>query len=81
MSNFDSKLKEGTHFRVLHLPQNNPEMRQRDLAKARDGSAGSIYNALNELIAKGLFKMGGDTLKKELKPNSTPRFPDIACRE
>lgn len=53
-----SKLQEDTHFRVLRLLQDNPEMSQRELARAAGISVGGIHYVLNALIEKGLVKLG-----------------------
>lgn len=53
-----SKLQEDTHFRVLRLLQKNPEMSQRELAKAVGVSVGGIHYVLNALVDKGLVKLG-----------------------
>ncbi len=48
------KLQEDTHFRVLRLLQENPEMSRRELAEA----VGGIHHVLNALIDKGIVKLG-----------------------
>lgn len=53
-----TKLQEDTHFRVLRLLQDNPEMSQRELAKAVGVSVGGIHYVLNALIEKGFVKIG-----------------------
>ena len=53
-----TKLQEDTHFRVLCLLQENPEMSQRELAAAVGVSVGGIHYVLNALIDKGLVKLG-----------------------
>lgn len=53
-----TKLQEDTHFRVLRLLQENPEMSQRELAEAVGVSVGGIHYVLNALIDKGLVKLG-----------------------
>jgi len=58
MSGKRSKLQEDTHFRVLRLLQNNPEMSQRELAKAVGVSVGGMHYVLNALVDKGLVKLG-----------------------
>lgn len=52
------KLQEDTHFRVLRLLQENPEMSQRELAEAVGVSVGGMHYVLNALIEKGLAKLG-----------------------
>lgn len=52
------KLQEDTRFRVLRLLQENPQMSQRELAKAVGISVGGAHYVLNALIEKGLVKLG-----------------------
>lgn len=52
------KLREDVQFRILRLLQENPEMSQRDLAKAVGISTGGIHYVLNALVEKGLLKLG-----------------------
>ncbi|EAP77345.1 MarR family EPS-associated transcriptional regulator [Roseovarius nubinhibens] len=58
MSSKRSKLQEDTHFRVLRILQDDPEMSQRELANAVGISVGGIHYVLNALIDKGLVKLG-----------------------
>lgn len=53
-----SKLQEDTHFRVLRLLQENPEMSQRELARAVGTSIGGMHYVLAALIDKGFVKLG-----------------------
>ena len=52
-----SNLREDVKFRILRLLQDNPEMSQRELAKAVSLSTGGIHYALNALLDKGLLKI------------------------
>lgn len=61
MTSKRSKLQEDTHFRVLRLLQDNPEISQRELAEAVRVSVGGIHYVLNALIEKGLIKLGNFT--------------------
>jgi EPS-associated MarR family transcriptional regulator len=61
MTSKRTKLQEDTHFRVLRLLQENPEMSQRELAEAVGVSVGGIHYVLNALIDKGLVKLGNFT--------------------
>lgn len=61
MSSKRTKLQEDTHFRVLRLLQENPEMSQRALAAAAGISVGRTHCVLNALIEKGLLKLGNFT--------------------
>ena len=60
-----TKLKEDTHFRVLRLLQENPEMSQRDLASVVGVSVGGMHCVLNALIEKGLVKLGNFTTAED----------------
>ena len=60
-----SKLQEDTHFRVLRLLQDNPEMSQRELAEAVGISVGGTHYVLNALIEKGLVKLGNFTAAED----------------
>lgn len=57
MTSKRTKLQEDTHFRVLRLLQENPEMSQRELAAAVGVSVGGMHYVLNALIEKGLVKL------------------------
>lgn len=65
MSSRRPKLQEDTHFRVLRILQENPEMSQRELAEAVGVSVGGIHYVLNALIDKGLVKLGNFTAAKD----------------
>lgn len=65
MTSKRSKLQEDTHFRVLRLLQENPEMSQRELAEAVGVSVGGINYVLNALIEKGLVKLGNFTAAED----------------
>ena len=65
MTSKRTKLQEDTHFRVLHLLQENPEISQRELAAAVGVSVGGIHYVLNALIEKGLVKLGNFTAAKD----------------
>jgi EPS-associated MarR family transcriptional regulator len=52
-----TKLREDARFRLLRLLQENPELSQRDLAKAVGSSVGGIHYILNALIDTGLVKL------------------------
>jgi len=60
-----SQLKEDMHFRILRLLQDNPEMSQRDLAKALGVSVGRMNYVLNALVDKGFVKLGNFTAAKD----------------
>lgn len=65
MTSKRTKLQEDTHFRVLRLLQENPEMSQRELAEAVGVSVGGIHYVLNALIHKGLVKLGDFTAAED----------------
>lgn len=50
------QLQEDTHFRVLALLERNPDISQRDLAKALGISLGGVNYSLRALIEKGMVK-------------------------
>ncbi|WP_417729620.1 MarR family EPS-associated transcriptional regulator [Roseovarius sp.] len=65
MTSKRTKLQEDTHFRVLRLLQENPEMSQRELAEAVGVSVGGMHYVLNALIEKGLVKLGKFTAAED----------------
>jgi EPS-associated MarR family transcriptional regulator len=65
MTSKRTKLQEDTHFRVLRLLKENPEMSQRELAEAVGVSVGGIHYVLNALIEKGLVKLGNFTAAED----------------
>lgn len=58
-------LREDTRFRILRLLQDNPELSQRDLARALGVSTGGAYYALRALIEKGFIKVGNFTASSD----------------
>ena len=50
------QLQEDTHFRVLALLERNPDISQRDLAKALGISLGGVNYSLRALVDKGMVK-------------------------
>lgn len=58
MTSTRNQLQEDTRFRILRLLEDNPEMSQRELAKAVGISVGGMHYVLNALIDKGLIKIG-----------------------
>jgi EPS-associated MarR family transcriptional regulator len=65
MTSKRSKLQEDTHFRILRLLQDNPEMSQRELAEAVGISVGGTHYVLNALLEKGMIKLGNFTASKD----------------
>jgi EPS-associated MarR family transcriptional regulator len=51
------QLQEDTHFRVLSLLESQPDLNQREMAKALGVSLGGVNYCLRALVAKGLIKM------------------------
>ena len=50
------QLQEDTRFRVLALLEKNPDISQRDLARALGVSLGGINYSLHALVEKGMIK-------------------------
>lgn len=65
MTSRRTKLQEDTHFRVLRLLKENPEMSQRELAAEVGVSVGGMHYVLNALIDKGLVKLGNFTAAED----------------
>jgi len=59
------QLSQDGHFRILRLLQDNPEMSQRDLARAVGVSNGGIHYVLRALLDKGLIKLGNFTAAED----------------
>ena len=58
MSGQKDKLREDAQFRILRLLHENPELSQRELARAVRISAGGVHYVINALVEKGLIKLG-----------------------
>ena len=58
-------LREDVKFRILRLLQDNPEMSQRDLAKAVGVSTGGIHYVLAGLVEKGILKFSNFTAAED----------------
>jgi EPS-associated MarR family transcriptional regulator len=65
MTSHRDTLREDAKFRVLRLLQENPEMSQRELARAVGVSTGGIHYVLNALLDKGLIKLGNFTAAED----------------
>lgn len=65
MTNKRTKQQEDTHFRVLRLLQQNPEMSQRELAENAGVSVGGVHYVLSALIDKGFVKLGNFTAAQD----------------
>ena len=59
------RLREDVQFHILRLLQENPEMTQRELAKAVEVSTGGIHYVLNALVAQGLLKLSNFTAAED----------------
>ena len=59
------KLREDVQFRIMRLLEDNPEMTQRQLAKAVGVSNGGIHYVLNALLEKGMVKLGNFTAAED----------------
>jgi len=81
MTSKRSQLQEDIHFRVLRLLKENPEMSQRELAKAVGVSVGGMHYVLNALIDKGLVKLGNFSASKDKRRYAYILTPQgIACK-
>lgn len=52
-----AQLQEDTHYRVLQILQDNPEISQRELAKELGISLGAINYCIKALVQKGQIKI------------------------
>ena len=57
MTSLQAKIQEDTHFRIMRILQENPDLTQRELAEKLGMSVGGLNYCLNALIDKGLVKM------------------------
>jgi EPS-associated MarR family transcriptional regulator len=57
MTSRQAQIKEDTHFRIMRILQENPDLTQRELAEKLGMSVGGLNYCLNALIDKGLVKM------------------------
>ena len=57
MTSRQAKIQEDTHFRIMRILQENPDLTQRELAEELRMSVGGLNYCLNALIDKGLVKM------------------------
>ena len=68
MTTQSNNLREDVKFRILRLLQDNPEMSQRELAKAVSLSTGGIHYVLNALLDKVLLKIENPTTTEDTLP-------------
>jgi EPS-associated MarR family transcriptional regulator len=52
------QIQEDTHFRIMRILQDNPDLTQRELADQLGMSVGGLNYCLKALIDKGFVKMG-----------------------
>ena len=57
MTSRQAKTQEDTHFRIMRILQENPDLTQRELAENLGMSLGGLNYCLNALIDKGFVKM------------------------
>jgi EPS-associated MarR family transcriptional regulator len=57
MTSRQAQNQEDTHFRIMRILQENPDLTQRELAEKLGMSVGGLNYCLNALIDKGLVKM------------------------
>jgi EPS-associated MarR family transcriptional regulator len=58
MTSRQAKTQEDTHFRVMRILQDNPNITQHELAERLGISLGGLNYCLNALMDKGFVKMG-----------------------
>ena len=57
MTSRQAKIQEDTHFRIMRILQENPDITQRELADNLGMSVGGLNYCLKALMEKGLVKM------------------------
>jgi EPS-associated MarR family transcriptional regulator len=57
MTSRQAKIQEDTHFRIMRILQDNPDLTQRELADQLGMSVGGLNYCLSALIEKGFVKM------------------------
>ena len=57
MTNRQANTQDETHFRVMRILQDNPDLTQRELAQKLGISVGGLNYCLNALIDKGFVKV------------------------
>lgn len=65
MAGQQDKLRENAQFRILRLLHENPEMSQREVARAVGISAGGVHYVINALVEKGLIKLSNFTAAED----------------
>jgi len=64
MTSRQTKAQEDTHYRIMRLLQDNPDLTQRELAVKLDMSVSGLNYCLNALIEKGFVKMANFSKSK-----------------
>ena len=64
MTSSQAKIQEDTHFRIMRILQDNPDLTQRELADKLGMSVGGLNYCLNALIDKGFVKMANFSKSK-----------------
>lgn len=64
MTGRQAKIQEDTHFRIMRILQDDPDLTQRELADKLGMSVGGLNYALNALIGKGFVKMANFSKSK-----------------
>ncbi|MBR7784215.1 MarR family EPS-associated transcriptional regulator [Undibacterium luofuense] len=64
MTSRQVKIPEDTHFRIMRILQDSPDLTQRELADKLGMSVGGVNYCLNALIDKGFVKMGNFSKSK-----------------
>jgi len=81
MSSQRTKLQEETHFRVLRLLDENPNMSQRELAAVADISVGGAHYVLSALVQKGYVKLENFAASKDKRRYAYLLTPQGASRK
>ena len=64
MTSRQAKIQEDTHFRIMRILQDNPDLTQRELADKLGMSVGGLNYCLNALIDQGFVKMANFSKSK-----------------
>ena len=64
MTSRQTQIQEDTHFRIMRILQENPDLTQRELAEKLGISVGGLNYCLKALMEKGLVKMKNFTTSK-----------------
>ena len=73
MTSRQAKIQEDTHFRIMRILQQNPDLTQRELADKLGMSVGGLNYCLNALIDKGFVKMGNFPHRELFEADDTDR--------